>query len=120
MLNIGENFLLETHFAQELYREHAQRVDVIDYHSHISPRDVAEDRTFDSITSIWMENNPYLWRAMRANGVEETYCTGTETDDWLRFEKWAQTMPYLMRSPLYLWSHLALKTVFGIDEALNA
>lgn len=120
MLNIGENFLLETHFAQELYQEHAQRMAVIDYHSHISPCDVAEDRTFDTITSIWMENNPYLWRAMRANGVEETYCTGTETDDWLRFEKWAQTMPYLMRSPLYLWSHLALKTVFGIDEALNA
>ena len=120
MLNIGENFLLETHFAQELYQEHAQRMAVIDYHSHISPCDVAEDRTFDTITNIWMENNPYLWRAMRANGVEETYCTGTETDDWLRFEKWAQTMPYLMRSPLYLWSHLALKTVFGIDEALNA
>ena len=117
MLNIGENFLLETQFAQELYQEHAQRMAVIDYHSHISPCDVAEDRIFDTITSIWMENNPYLWRAMRANGVEETYCTGTETDDWLRFEKWAQTMPYLMRSPLYLWSHLALKTVFGIDEA---
>ena len=61
MLNIGENFLLETHFAQELYQEHAQRMAVIDYHSHISPCDVAEDRTFDTITSIWMENNPYLW-----------------------------------------------------------
>ena len=120
MLYIDENILLETDFAQELYRKHAQRVAVIDYHSHISPHDVAVNRTFDTITSIWMENNPYVWRAMRANGVEEKYCTGTEADDWQRFEKWAQTMPYLMRSPLYLWSHLALKSVFGINEPLNA
>ena len=120
MLNIDEKFLLETDFAQELYRKHAQQVAVIDYHSHISPHDVAENRTFHTITSIWMENNPYAWRAMRANGVEEKYCTGTEADDWQRFEKWAQTMPYLMRSPLYLWSHLALKSVFGINEPLNA
>jgi len=120
MQNIDDNFLLETTFAQELYREHAHHALVIDYHSHISPQDVAQNRTFDTITSLWMDNNPYLWRAMRANGVEEKYCTGTDIDQWQRFEQWALTMPFLMRSPLYLWSHLALKAVFGINEPLNA
>ncbi|MCC8153353.1 MAG: glucuronate isomerase [Tannerellaceae bacterium] len=116
---MDENFLLETNTAQELYRNHAAKMPIIDYHCHLIPQMVADDYKFRSLTEIWLGGDHYKWRAMRANGVAEKYCTGTDTSDWEKFEKWAQTVPYTMRNPLYHWTHLELKTAFGIDKILS-
>jgi glucuronate isomerase len=115
---IDENFLLETATAQELYHNHAAQMPIIDYHCHLDPKIVADDHTFRSITEIWLGGDHYKWRAMRTNGINERFCTG-ETSDWEKFEKWAETVPYTMRNPLYHWTHLELKTAFGIDQLLN-
>ena len=80
---------------------------------------VADDYQFKSITEIWLGGDHYKWRAMRSNGVDERYCTGKDTTDWEKFEKWAETVPYTFRNPLYHWTHLELKTAFGIDKTLN-
>lgn len=92
---------------------------IIDYHCHLIPKMVADDHRFKSITEIWLGGDHYKWRAMRSNGVDERFCTGTDTTDWEKFQKWAETVPYTFRNPLYHWTHLELKTAFGIDKLLN-
>lgn len=116
---IDKNFLLHTATAQHLYHDHAASLPIIDYHCHLSPQMVADDHRFRSLTEIWLGGDHYKWRAMRTNGVAERFCTGTDTTDYEKFEAWAATMPYCMRNPLYHWSHLELKTAFGIDQILK-
>ncbi|MBR2360827.1 MAG: glucuronate isomerase [Bacteroidaceae bacterium] len=116
---MDENFLLQTETAQKLYHEHAAKMPIIDYHCHLIPQMVADDYKFRSITEIWLGGDHYKWRAMRSNGVAERFCTGKDTTDWEKFEKWAETVPYTFRNPLYHWTHLELKTAFGIDKVLN-
>ena len=91
---------------------------IIDYHCHLVPQMIAENRRFGNITEAWLGGDHYKWRAMRANGVEEAYITGDKSD-WEKFEKWAGTLPYAMRNPLYHWTHLELARIFGIDEVLS-
>ena len=116
---MDENFLLETKVAQELYHNHAAKMPIIDYHCHLVPKMVADDHKFRSITEAWLGGDHYKWRGMRTNGVEERFCTGSDTSDWEKFEKWAETVPYTMRNPLYHWTHLELKTAFGINKLLS-
>lgn len=116
---IHEDFLLQTDAAKELYHEHAKMQPIIDYHCHLNPEYIAKDHAFDNLGQIWLEGDHYKWRAMRTNGVEERYCTGKDTSDWEKFEKWAETVPYTMRNPLYHWTHLELKTAFGVDKLLK-
>lgn len=114
-----DNFVLETQIAQDLYHNHAAKMPIIDYHCHLNPEMVAKDYRFKSITELWLGGDHYKWRAMRTNGVDEKYCTGTDTSDWEKFEKWAETVPYTFRNPLYHWTHLELKTAFGITDQLS-
>ncbi len=116
---IHEDFLLQTDSARELYHEHAKKQPIIDYHCHLNPAAIAGDHVFDNLGQLWLEGDHYKWRAMRTNGVEEKYCTGKETSDWEKFEKWAETVPYAMRNPLYHWTHLELKSAFGVEKLLN-
>ena len=115
---IDENFLLRTETARILYHEYAAAMPIFDYHCHISPQEIAEDRRFDNLTQIWLNGDHYKWRAMRANGVDERYCTG-DASDWEKFEKWVETVPYTLRNPLYHWTHLELRHPFGIKKILK-
>ncbi|MBP5365677.1 MAG: glucuronate isomerase [Bacteroidales bacterium] len=115
---IHRDFILTNATAAKLYHEHAERLPIIDYHCHLDPRTVAENKRFESIAQIWLAGDHYKWRAERANGIGERYITGNASD-WEKFEKWAQTVPYTFRNPLYHWTHLELKTAFGIDKLLN-
>lgn len=115
---MDENFLLAGTVAQELYHEHAAKMPIIDYHCHLNPQLVAQDYKFRSITELWLGGDHYKWRALRANGVDERYITG-DAGDWEKFEKWAETVPYTLRNPLYHWTHLELRTAFGINKLLN-
>ncbi len=115
---MDENFLLQTETAQKLYHEHAAKMPIFDYHCHIPPKEIADDKRFETITQIWLYGDHYKWRAMRTNGVDERYCTG-DASDWEKFEKWAETVPYTLRNPLYHWTHLELKKFFGIDKILS-
>jgi len=117
---INEDFLLESDAAKELYHQHAADQPIIDYHCHLDPEYIANDHQFDNLGQLWLEGDHYKWRAMRTNGIDERYCTGKDTSDWEKFEKWAETVPYTMRNPLYHWTHLELKTAFGVDELLNS
>ena len=114
-----KNFVLETEIAQDLYHNHAAKMPIIDYHCHLIPEMVANDHRFKSITELWLGGDHYKWRAMRTNGIDEKYCTGKDTSDWEKFEKWAETVPYTLRNPLYHWTHLELKTAFGIEKLLS-
>jgi glucuronate isomerase len=116
---IHEDFLLQSDAARELYHAHAEKQPIIDYHCHLNPAYIANDYLFDNLGQLWLEGDHYKWRAMRTNGIEEKYCTGKETSDWEKFEKWAETVPYTMRNPLYHWTHLELKRAFGVDKLLN-
>lgn len=116
---LDENFVLETETAQKLYHEHARKLPIIDYHCHLNPQLIAEDHRFANLGEIWLAGDHYKWRAMRTNGVDERYCTG-DASDWEKFEKWAETVPYTMRNPLYHWTHLELKTAFGITKLLDS
>lgn len=116
---MDKDFLLQSKTAQDLYHNHAEGLPIIDYHCHLNPQEVAEDHKFSSITELWLGGDHYKWRALRSNGVEEKYITG-DASDWEKFQKWAETMPYCMRNPLYHWTHLELRTAFGIDKLLNA
>jgi len=116
---LDKNFILQTETAQKLYHEHAAKLPIIDYHCHLVPSMVANDHQFKSITEAWLGGDHYKWRAMRTNGIDEKYITGKETSDWEKFEKWAETVPYTMRNPLYHWTHLELKTAFGIEKLLS-
>lgn len=116
---INDNFVLETKTAEKLYHDHAKNLPIIDYHCHLDPKLIAEDYQFDNLGEIWLSGDHYKWRAMRTNGIAERFCTGKDTSDWEKFEKWAETVPYTMRNPLYHWTHLELKTAFGIDKILK-
>jgi glucuronate isomerase len=115
---LDSNFLLQTEAAEQLYHTYAAEQPVIDYHNHLSPKDIAENRQFANLTEIWLEGDHYKWRAMRSNGIEENYCTGHASPEE-KFMKWAETVPYTLRNPLYHWTHLELKNYFGIDQLLN-
>jgi len=116
---LDENFLLSTATAQRLYHEYAKDMPIIDYHNHLPPNEVAEDKNFENITKVWLYGDHYKWRAMRANGVEEAYITGDKTD-WEKFRAWSATVPYTLRNPLYHWTHLELQRYFDVTEILNA
>ena len=116
---LDENFVLDTETAQKLYHEHSKHLPIIDYHCHLIPEYIANDHKFDNLGQIWLEGDHYKWRAMRTNGIDERFCTGKDTSDWEKFEKWAETVPYTMRNPLYHWTHLELKSAFGVDKLLN-
>ncbi len=116
---LDDNFVLETPTAENLYHKYSKHLPIIDYHCHLDPKMIAEDYQFDNLGEIWLAGDHYKWRAMRANGIAEKYITGKETSDWEKYEKWAETIPYTMRNPLYHWTHLELKTAFGIDTILK-
>ncbi len=120
---INKDFMLGGESARRLFHEHAEAMPIIDYHCHLAPRQIAENIRFRDITQLWIVDghygDHYKWRAMRANGTSEEYITGSRQESWATFEKWAETMPYLMRNPLYHWSHLELSRVFGIDKVLS-
>lgn len=116
---MDQDFLLETATAKDLYHNHAEKLPIIDYHCHLDPAMIANDHRFGSITELWLGGDHYKWRALRSNGVDERFITGKGTSDWEKFEKWAETVPYCLRNPLYHWTHLELKTAFGIDKRLN-
>ncbi len=116
---MDDNFLLQTQTAQDLYHRHAAKMPIIDYHCHLNPEFIAKDRKFDNLGQIWLEGDHYKWRAMRTNGIDERFCTGKDTGDWEKFEQWAATVPYTMRNPLYHWTHLELKTAFGVNKILK-
>ena len=110
--------MLRSETASRLYHDYAEHMPVIDYHCHLSPREIAENIQFRDITQLWLGGDHYKWRALRANGVPEEYITGNRSS-WEKFEKWAETVPYTMRNPLYHWTHLELNRVFGIDKLLG-
>lgn len=115
---MDENFLLSTETAQELYHEYAEKMPVLDYHCHINPQEIAEDRKFDNITQVWLGGDHYKWRQMRSNGVDEYYVTG-DAPDREKFQKWAETLEKAIGNPLYHWSHLELQSFFGYHGVLN-
>ena len=115
---IHDNFLLETKTAERLYHQYASPQPIIDYHCHLPPKDVAADRRFANLFEIWLEGDHYKWRAMRASGVPERFCTG-DASPREKFQAWAKTVPQTLRNPLYHWTHLELKRYFGIDELLD-
>jgi len=119
MAFIHEDFMLTGPTARELYHAHAERQPIIDYHCHLSPQEIAENIQFSDITQLWLGCDHYKWRAMRANGVVEEFITLGRRNAWEVFQKWAETVPYTMRNPLYHWTHLELKRVFGIDKILS-
>jgi glucuronate isomerase len=114
---IHDDFLLENEQAKELYHTYAEALPIIDYHCHLPPKDIAEDRRFSNITQMWLYGDHYKWRAMRTCGVDERFITGNASD-WEKFEKWAETVPKTIRNPLYHWTHLELKKLFGISDRL--
>lgn len=116
---MDKNFLLSTPTAQKLYHEYAAPMPIIDYHCHISPREIAEDRHFENITQLWLGGDHYKWRQMRSNGIDEYYITG-EADDREKFQKWAETLEKAIGNPLYHWSHMELKKYFGYEGCLNS
>jgi glucuronate isomerase len=118
MAFITEDFLLQSNAAKRLYHTYAAGQPILDYHCHLSPRDIAENRRFRNLFEIWLEGDHYKWRAMRANGVAERFCTG-DADPYEKFLAWAQTVPRTLRNPLYHWTHLELEHYFGIDQLLN-
>lgn len=114
---IHDDFLLSTETARRLYHEHAAGLPIIDYHCHLPPGQVADDHRFATLTEIWLGDDHYKWRAMRANGVPERFCTG-DASDWEKFLAWARTVPCTLRNPLYHWTHLELAKPFGIADRL--
>jgi len=115
---INQDFLLQTETAKRLYHEYAENIPIYDYHCHLPAGKIAADHCFENITQAWLYGDHYKWRAMRTNGIDERYCTG-DASDWEKFEKWAYTVPFTLRNPLYHWTHLELKRYFGIDELLT-
>lgn len=116
---MDQDFLLESDTAKTLYHSYAAKMPILDYHCHISPKEIAEDRRFDNITQVWLGGDHYKWRQMRSNGVEEKYITG-DADDREKFQKWAKTLEKAIGNPLYHWSHLELQRYFGYHGTLNS
>src|SRR5689334_9131017 len=115
---INDDFLLQGNTASRLYHQYASRQPILDFHSHMSAVDVADDRRFNELYELWLEGDHYKWRAMRANGIEERFCTG-DAPPLDKFRAWSKTVPNTLRNPLYHWTHLELKRYFGIDDLLN-
>ena len=115
---ITDDFLLQSSFAKTLYHGYAKDLPIIDYHNHLPPKEIAHDRVYENITQVWLAGDHYKWRAMRALGIDEKYITGDATDKE-KFLKWAETVPYTVRNPLYHWTHLELQRYFGINNLLT-
>lgn len=115
---LDKDFLLQNPTAQKLYHEHAAKMPIIDYHCHIDPKEIYEDRRFENITQIWLGGDHYKWRLMRSNGVDEYYITGN-APDYEKFLKFAQSLPRAIGNPMYHWCHLELKNFFGYEGSLN-
>lgn len=115
---LDDNFLLNGKTAQRLYHEYAAGLPIIDYHCHLPPDEIAADLKFNNLTHAWLYGDHYKWRAMRANGIDERYVTGQAGDEE-KFLKWAETVPYTMRNPLYHWTHLELRRYFGTEQLLS-
>ncbi len=115
---MDDSFMLQNKTAEQLYNDYARDLPIIDYHCHLPPEEVAADRQFENMTKIWLDGDHYKWRAMRANGIPEEYCTGSAPDRD-KFMKWAETVPLTLRNPLYHWTHMELQRPFGIKELLN-
>src|SRR5436305_4261695 len=118
MKDCHEDILLVTRTYARIYHNFAEPQPILDFHCHLAPRDIAENRQFANLFEIWLEGDHYKWRAMRANGVAEKYCTG-DVAPYEKFLAWAGTVPYALRSPLYVWTHLELQRYFGIAELLD-
>ncbi|HEX2833133.1 MAG TPA: glucuronate isomerase [Thermoanaerobaculia bacterium] len=115
---LHDDFLLESEVARELYHRFVANLPIIDYHCHLPVTQIASNHRFRSMTELWLEGDHYKWRAMRANGIDERFCTG-DASDWEKFEAWARTVPATLRNPLYHWTHLELKKPFGITALLD-
>ncbi len=115
---LNENFLLQSATAEKLYHDYARDLPIVDYHCHLSPKEIAQNQSFKNLTQIWLYGDHYKWRAMRANGIDEQFCTG-DASDYDKFMAYAQTVPYTLRNPLYHWTHLELQRYFSIKELLN-
>lgn len=115
---LDENFLLQTKSAQELYFGYAKNMPIIDYHCHLPQQQIAEDKQFRTLSEAWLYGDHYKWRAMRTNGIHESYITGDKSD-FEKFEKWSETVPYTLRNPLYHWTHLELQRYFDVHEILS-
>ena len=115
---IHDNFLLENKYAEELYHNYSKQQPIIDYHNHLSPQLIAEDKVFDNLTQVWINGDHYKWRAMRTLGINEKFITG-DASDKDKFLSWSKTVPYTMRNPLYHWTHLELARYFGVYDLLN-
>jgi glucuronate isomerase len=115
---IDKDFLLQNKFAKMLYHDFAKKMPIIDYHCHLSPKDIAENRQFDNISQVWLAGDHYKWRAMRTLGINEKYITGKASDKD-KFKKWAEAVPMTIRNPLFHWTHMELQAYFGIDSLLS-
>ena len=116
---MDKDFLLETETAKKLFHEHAAKMPIIDYHCHINPQEIAEDRQFKNITEVWLGGDHYKWRMIRSNGIDEKYITGNESTDREKFQKFAEALPRAIGNPLYHWTHLELQRYFGVTKTLN-
>ena len=116
---LDDNFLLENSTAEILYHDYAAKQPIIDYHNHLPPDEIADDKNFENISAIWLHGDHYKWRAMRTLGVSERFITGDGSDPE-KFQKWAETVPFTIRNPLFHWTHLELKRYFGITEVLSS
>jgi Glucuronate isomerase len=116
---LDEQFLLNNATAQRLYHDYAKPMPIIDYHCHLPPDQIAEDINFKNLTQIWLYGDHYKWRALRTNGVAEEFVTG-KASDFDKFVKWAETVPYTLRNPLYHWTHLELQRYFDVHDILDA
>lgn len=115
---LHDSFFLDCATAERLYFEYAEPSPIIDYHNHLSPELIDKDHHFSDLTEAWLDGDHYKWRAMRANGVGESYITGDRSSGD-KFQKWAETVPYTLRNPLYIWTHLELRRYFGINSLLD-
>ena len=115
---LGEDFILQNETARKLYHEYARKMPIFDYHCHLPPRDIAENRQFKNIAEIWLEGDHYKWRVMRAAGVAERFITG-DAGDFEKFRAWAKTVPQTVRNPLYHWTHMELRNPFGVQKLLD-
>jgi len=115
---LTQDFLLTNDFAKKLYHNYATSLPIIDYHNHLSPKQIAEDTQFENITQVWLYGDHYKWRAMRTFGIDEKYITGNATDKE-KFLKWAEVVPYTIKNPLFHWTALELKAYFDIDDILT-
>ena len=111
---MDKDFMLSTDMAKKLYHDYAAGMPILDYHCHINPQEIAEDRKFDNITQVWLGGDHYKWRQMRSNGIDEKYITG-DASDREKFQKWAETLEKLIGNPLYHWSHLELQKYFSYN-----